>query len=88
MDSLQFQPLKNNIDLDQSDFTKIFGDSYISGFLEGGEFNGLVSMKVLNNAKKTDIAVAAKVALTVGAGTFFLLFELVNYSKLTRNSGG
>lgn len=67
-DSLEFRPLKNNIDLEKNDFTKIFGDSFISGFLEGGEFNGLVSMKVLNDAKKTDIAVAAKVALTVGAG--------------------
>ena len=40
----------------------------MSGFLEGGEFNALVSMKIHNKAKKTDIEAEAKVALTVGVG--------------------
>ena len=38
--------------------------SFISGFLEGGEFNALVSMKVRNKAKRTDIRAEAQVALT------------------------
>ena len=37
---------------------------FISGFLEGGEFNALVSMKVRNSAKRTDIRAEAQVALT------------------------
>jgi hypothetical protein len=34
--------------------------------ISGGEFNALVSMKILNKAKKTDIQAQAKVALTAG----------------------
>ena len=65
-DSLVYNPVKSVGD-DQDRFHKVFGDSYISGFLEGGEFNAIVSMKVLNKAKMTDIQAEAKVALTVGA---------------------
>jgi hypothetical protein len=36
-------------------FTKKFGDCFISGFQEGGEFYGLISIKVLETTKKTDI---------------------------------
>lgn len=35
--------------------------------IQGGEFNALVSMKILNKAKKTDIQAEANVALTAGA---------------------
>ena len=66
-DSLVYKPLSGSRDLGDK-FKDIYGDSFVSGFLEGGEFNGLVSMKVLNQAKKTDIAAAAKVALTAGVG--------------------
>lgn len=40
----------------KDNFPKIFGDSFISGFIEGGEFNALVSMKVLNKESKTALA--------------------------------
>lgn len=43
----------------------MYGDSFISGFVEGGEFNALVSMKILNKAKMTDIKAQAAVAFTV-----------------------
>ena len=36
-------------------FTDIYGDSYISGFVLGGEFNALLSIKVLDKTKITDI---------------------------------
>ncbi|KAJ4258215.1 hypothetical protein NW762_008363 [Fusarium torreyae] len=52
-DALVFQALPS---VDESNFVGVFGDCFISGFLEGGEFNALVSMKVLNKDKRTDIA--------------------------------
>ncbi|RFN44900.1 hypothetical protein FIE12Z_10881 [Fusarium flagelliforme] len=61
-DALEYKPMKGVKD----NFTKIYGDSFISGFLEGGEFNAVVSMKILNKAKKTDIQAEAKVAFTSG----------------------
>ncbi|KAJ9108615.1 hypothetical protein QFC19_002333 [Naganishia cerealis] len=65
-DALEFCPL-GSVDIrDAKQLTEVFGDSFISGFLEGGEFNALVSMKILNKAKKMDIQAEAKVALTAG----------------------
>ncbi|KAF5237904.1 hypothetical protein FAUST_5856 [Fusarium austroamericanum] len=63
-DALVFQGLPS---VDQTNFRSVFGDCYIAGFLEGGEFNALVSMKVVNKAKATSIKVEAEVALSVGA---------------------
>lgn len=62
-DALVYNPLRS---VDQNNFQQVYGDSFISGFLEGGEFNALVSMKILNKAKKTDIKAEAKVAFTAG----------------------
>jgi hypothetical protein len=36
-------------------FTRMFGDCFISGFQEGGEFYGLISIKALETEKKRDI---------------------------------
>ncbi|GME51320.1 Phenylacetyl-ligase [Neofusicoccum parvum] len=62
-DALKYQKLPS---VNENNFTDIYGDSFLSGFLEGGEFNALVSMKVLNKERKTDIKAGAKVALSVG----------------------
>ncbi|KAK5069065.1 hypothetical protein LTR16_009606, partial [Cryomyces antarcticus] len=40
---MSFNPIK---DMLPQDFTKIYGDCFISGFLEGGEFNAVISIKV------------------------------------------
>lgn len=63
-DALCFNPLRS---VDQNNFREVYGDSFVSGFIEGGEFNAIVSMKILNKAKKTDIQAEAKIALTAGA---------------------
>ncbi|CAK1363810.1 hypothetical protein CB0940_04188 [Cercospora beticola] len=72
-DALIFNPIPsiNTVDTSktQQEFNKVFGDSFISGFQEGGEFNAVVSMKILNKAKLTDIEAEAKVALTIGPGS-------------------
>ncbi|KAF0643184.1 hypothetical protein FPSE5266_07850 [Fusarium pseudograminearum] len=62
-DALIFQALPS---VNDKNFVDVFGDCFISGFLEGGEFNALVSMKVLNKDKKTEIEAEAKVAMTIG----------------------
>ncbi|KAJ4006386.1 hypothetical protein NW766_010472 [Fusarium irregulare] len=62
-DALVYQALPS---VNEKNFVEVFGDCFISGFLEGGEFNALVSMKVLNKDKKTEIVAEAKVAMTIG----------------------
>ncbi|KAF5672547.1 hypothetical protein FHETE_3681 [Fusarium heterosporum] len=62
-DALIYQALPS---VNEENFVQVFGDCFISGFLEGGEFNALVSMKILNKDKKTEIAAEAKVAMTIG----------------------
>ncbi|EME41203.1 hypothetical protein DOTSEDRAFT_55095 [Dothistroma septosporum NZE10] len=62
-DALVYNRLRT---VDVNNFNEVFGDGFISGFQEGGEFNALVSMKILNKAKKTDIQAQAKVAFTAG----------------------
>ena len=52
-----------------AEFTKIYGDSFISGFQEGGQFYAIVSIKALDSSKKTEIAASAHLALSVGVGS-------------------
>lgn len=64
-DALVYNPMRS-IAIGSDDFNKVYGDSFISGFQEGGEFNAIISMKVHNKAKLLDIQAEAKVALTAG----------------------
>ncbi|KAJ9637674.1 hypothetical protein H2199_007164 [Coniosporium tulheliwenetii] len=50
-------------------FNAIYGDSFISGWQEGGVFHGIVSMKVLDKSKVNEIKADAHLALNVGAGS-------------------
>ncbi|CAD6891727.1 unnamed protein product [Tilletia laevis] len=65
-DQLEFNPLPAGI-VDDDQHLAVYGDSFVSGFLEGGEFNALVSMKVLNKSSMTQIEAAVKVAFSSGA---------------------
>lgn len=64
-DALIYNPMRS-VAIGSDDFNKVYGDSFISGFLEGGEFNAIISMKILNKAKLMDIKAEATVALTAG----------------------
>ena len=64
-DALVYNPMRS-VAIGSDDFNKVYGDSFISGFVEGGEFNAIVSMTVHNKAKLMDIKAEAKVALTTG----------------------
>ncbi|KAL9933584.1 hypothetical protein V8E36_007760 [Tilletia maclaganii] len=63
-DALEFNKLDNVAD---KDFRSVFGDCFISGFLEGGELNALISMKILNKAKFNDIKAEGTVRLGLDA---------------------
>ncbi|KAK0521496.1 hypothetical protein OC842_006758 [Tilletia horrida] len=66
-DALEYNPLPG---LDPTDFRKVFGDCFISGFLEGGELNALITMKILNTDKARDIKAEGAIALGNNSGTF------------------
>ncbi|KAB8206010.1 hypothetical protein BDV34DRAFT_212665 [Aspergillus parasiticus] len=57
----EFSPIQN---LDPSRFTEVYGDTFISGFQEGGEFNAVVSIKVKDKNQLDTIKADAAVALT------------------------
>ncbi|EPS38718.1 hypothetical protein H072_7514 [Dactylellina haptotyla CBS 200.50] len=64
---LQFNPEWIIVD---GEFTQCFGDSFISGFTEGGEFNALLSIKVFNKSKVK--AIEAGVRAAFGKSLFTL----------------
>lgn len=51
----KFNAIANVPAKDNKRFTDIYGDSFVSGFLEGGEFNALLCMKVGDKSKVKDI---------------------------------
>ncbi|KAL0938569.1 uncharacterized protein CTRU02_205179 [Colletotrichum truncatum] len=62
-DALHFNDIQG---VNKENFQKVYGDTFISGFLEGGEFNAVVSMKILDKAEKLDLQKEAKIAFTAG----------------------
>ncbi|KIP01216.1 hypothetical protein PHLGIDRAFT_123553, partial [Phlebiopsis gigantea 11061_1 CR5-6] len=50
-----------------ADFTRVYGDAFISGFAEGGEFTALVSVKLRGRATAEDVR-ARLAAMFNGAG--------------------
>lgn len=66
-DALEFQQLPN---IKDEEFRDVFGDCFISGFLEGGELNALISMKILNKASESRLALEASFAASDSAGTW------------------
>lgn len=48
----EFHPIEG---VPQSDFTRVYGDSFISGFTDGGEFSALISIKLRDSYKRVQI---------------------------------
>ncbi|CVL08477.1 uncharacterized protein FPRN_13219 [Fusarium proliferatum] len=67
-----FLPLDKPAKISSERFFKIYGDSYISGFMEGGDLHGIVSMKVLDSSNKSKVEAALKGAMNGSAGEFTL----------------
>ncbi|KAK4184695.1 hypothetical protein QBC35DRAFT_505299 [Podospora australis] len=55
----EFKPLENFTYTSES-FFETFGDCYVSGFLEGGDLHGIVSVKVMDASKKTEVETIVK----------------------------
>jgi hypothetical protein len=62
----EFCPIPNVPD---SDFARVYGDSFISGFLEGGEFNAIVSIKLKDRSKVNELKGSLKVEMNLKAAT-------------------
>jgi hypothetical protein len=63
METLEFQPID---ELPPTEFTKAYGDSFISGFMEGGEFNAIISIQVNDSRKIRQVKQAVDLQLAVG----------------------
>lgn len=63
-DKMTFNPIA---ELDNSKFTDVFGDCFISGFTEGGEFSAIVSIKVSDKSKVAAVKAAAEAEIAVAA---------------------
>ncbi|WPB03372.1 uncharacterized protein RHO25_008011 [Cercospora beticola] len=64
-DVTEFIPIENVV---PSQFTEVYGDSFISGFIEGGELNGLVSIKLKDRSKARDLQAELKINAPFAGG--------------------
>jgi hypothetical protein len=64
-DVTEFSPIPN---VPASKFNEIYGDSYISGFIEGGVLNAVVLKRVLDEDELSKIGGGIKVDLSVAGG--------------------
>jgi hypothetical protein len=74
---IQFMPLRN---VSAARFTEVYGDGFISGFLEGGSFNALVSVKLSEQSSSN----AIERALT---NAFVGLSGLEDHKELNQTPG-
>ena len=66
IEEMRFQDIPG-LPLDR--FTEVYGDSFISGFIEGGEFNAIISIKLNDKSKHKAVKQAVDVQLAVGPPT-------------------
>ncbi|KAF5020572.1 hypothetical protein F66182_7404 [Fusarium sp. NRRL 66182] len=58
-DTAQFKEMKD-ITAGSPEFNEAFGDCYISGFIEGGDFSSIISMRCLDRSKKNSVITSIK----------------------------
>jgi hypothetical protein len=63
VDEMEFQPIDN---IPATQFSEVYGDSFISGFVEGGVFSAIISIDVHDKSKLRHVKQAVDVALAVG----------------------
>ncbi|KAF2277097.1 uncharacterized protein EI97DRAFT_441851 [Westerdykella ornata] len=66
IEDMEFQDIPG-LPLDR--FTEVYGDSFISGFTDGGEFNAVISIKLNDKSKYKAVKQAVDVQLAVGPPT-------------------
>ena len=62
--AMTFNPIA---DLAAEKFPDVYGDCFISGFIEGGEFTAIISIKVHNKSNLRKVKTATELQLAVGA---------------------
>jgi hypothetical protein len=65
-EEMEFQDIPG-LPLDR--FTEVYGDTFVSGFTEGGEFNAVISIKLNDKSKYRSVKQAVDVQLAVGPPT-------------------
>ncbi|KAK4459300.1 hypothetical protein QBC42DRAFT_183737 [Cladorrhinum samala] len=68
----------NNVKMDSEKFFDYYGDCYISDiirFIEGGDLQGIVSIKIPDISKKSQVEAALKGAINCGSSNEFTLSE-------------
>ena len=63
-DKMTFNPIP---EMENKEFTDVFGDCFISGFTEGGEFSAIVSIKVSDKSKVSAVKAAAEAEIAIAA---------------------
>ncbi|KAK4870831.1 hypothetical protein LT330_000068 [Penicillium expansum] len=58
--SATFMPNAKIGELTEAEFHEIYGDCFISGFLEGGELHGIVSIRVLDSSRRNAVIAELK----------------------------
>ncbi|MCJ1397772.1 hypothetical protein MMC11_000968 [Xylographa trunciseda] len=61
-DVTKWVPLEGK-ELDGFEFTRVFGDSFISGFIEGGEFDALISVRCVKRDDPKAMAITTAAAM-------------------------
>lgn len=69
-ETCEFQALEN-IMPGTAAFNDAFGDCYISGFIEGGDFNGIISMRVIDRSKIDTVTAKIKQGMSSGGSSDF-----------------
>lgn len=69
-----FQPM-TDMQAGSAAFNQTYGDSYISGFVTGGEFTGIVSIKVIDRSKVNSTVNSIKSALAKSSETTEVTFS-------------
>lgn len=62
-ENMEFMPIEG---LPAERFTEVYGDCFISGFIEGGEFNAIISISVQDKSKLSRVKEAVDLQLAVG----------------------
>lgn len=65
-DLLKFNDIPTLRTRDTKKFTRVFGDSFISGFVEGGELNAIISVKSSDESSLKDIKAALEASFGKG----------------------
>ncbi|KAG5661894.1 hypothetical protein KAF25_004133 [Fusarium avenaceum] len=78
----RFVPMKG-IDCASQAFNESYGDSYISGFIEGGEFTGIISIKVIDRSNVDLTVKKIKAKLDAKGSSTATEFTLNSYDSFS-----